>query len=192
MILNGTTLGDRDGDGSTDTVQVNYSILSNAFFEDLDVDALIRDSNGTVVDTISTRVQAEGVYVPNGVYFTANKDDQYTVQFTMRNMLGAVLDTETTAPQALTNMAPVANASVSTNASQTYEKIQFTGDGFDAWGLSLDNNTLPYFDQPVAYAWSFDDNMTLVFDLHFDRFHKSTYNTTLRVMDIGERGRMLV
>ena len=187
MILNGTTLGDRDGDGSADTVQVNYSILSNAFFEDLDVDALIRDSNGTVVDTISTRVQAGGgVYVPNSVYFTANKDDQYTVQFTMRNMLGAVLDTETTAPQALTNMAPVANASVSTNASQTYEKIQFTGDGFDAWGLSLDNNTLPYFDQPVAYAWSFDDNMTSGLRSPLRSFSQAgTYNTTLRVMDIG-------
>ena len=75
-------------------------------------------------------------------------------------MLGAVLDTETTSPQALGNMAPVANGSVSTNASQTYEKIQFTGDGFDAWGLSLDNNTLPYFDAPVAYAWDFGDNIT--------------------------------
>ena len=187
MMLNGTTLGDRDGDGSPDTVQVNYSILSNAFFEDLDVDALIRDSNGTVVDAISTRVQAGGgVHVPDSVYFTANKDDQYTVQFTMKNMLGAVLDSETTAPQALTNMAPVANASVSTNTSQTYEKIQFTGDGFDAWGLSLDNNTLPYFDQPVAYAWDFDDNMTSGLRSPLRSFSEAgVYNTTLRIMDVG-------
>lgn len=187
MMLNGTTLGDRDGDGSADTVQVNYSILSNAFFEDLDVDAIVRDSNGTVVDTISTRVQAGGgVHVPSSLYFTANKNDQYTVRFTMRNMLGAVLDTETTSPQALTNMAPVANASVSTNLSQTYEKIQFTGDGFDAWGLSLDNNTLPYFDQPVAYAWDFDDNMTSGLRSPLRSFSEAgVYNTTLRVMDVG-------
>ena len=187
MMLNGTTLGDRDGDGSADTVQVNYSILSNAFFEDLDVDAIVRDSNGTVVDTISTRVQAGGgVHVPNSVYFTANKDDQYTVRFTMKNMLGAILDTETTSPQALTNMAPVANASVSTNLSQTYEKIQFTGDGFDAWGLSLDNNTLPYFDQPVAYAWNFGDNMTSGLRSPLRSFAQAgLYNTTLRVMDVG-------
>ena len=186
-MLNGTTLGDRDGDGSPDTVQVNYSILSNAFFEDLDVDALVRDSNGTVVDSISTRIQAGGgVHVPNSVYFTANKDDQYTVRFTMKNMLGAVLDTETTSPQALTNMAPVANASVSSNFSQTYEKIQFTGDGFDAWGLSLDNNTLPYFDQPVAYTWNFDDNMTSGLRSPLRSFAQSgLYNTTLRVMDVG-------
>ncbi len=187
MMLNGTTLGDRDGDGSADTVQVNYSILSNAFFEDLDVDALVRDSNGTIVDSISTRVQAGGgVHVPNDVYFTANKNDQYTIQFTMKNMLGAVLDTETTAPQALTNMAPVANASVSTNTSQTYEKIQFTGDGFDAWGLSLDNNTLPYFDQPVAYTWDFDDNMTSGLRSPLRSFAQAgIYNTTLRIMDVG-------
>ena len=93
-------------------------IRDSAFFEDLDVDMLVRDSNGTVVDTISTRVQAGGgVHVPNNVYFTANKDDLYTLEFTMKNMLGAVLDTETTAPQALSNMAPVANGSVSTNQS---------------------------------------------------------------------------
>lgn len=187
MMMNGTTLGDRDGDGSADTVQVDYSILSNAFFEDLDVDMLVRDSNGTVVDTISTRVQAGGgVYVPNSVYFTANKNDQYTVAFTMKNMLGAVLDTETTAPQALSNMAPVANASVSTNASQTYEKIQFTGDGFDAWGLSLTNNTLPYFDQPIAYAWNFGDNMTSGLRSPLRYFSQTgVYNTTLRIMDVG-------
>ena len=187
MMMNGTTLGDRDGDGSADTVQVDYSILSNAFFEDLDVDMLVRDSNGTVVDTISTRVQAGGgVHVPNSVYFTANKNDQYTVAFTMKNMLGAVLDTETTAPQALSNMAPVANASVSTNASQTYEKIQFTGDGFDAWGLSLTNNTLPYFDQPIAYAWNFGDNMTSGLRSPLRYFSQAgVYNTTLRIMDVG-------
>ena len=187
MMLNGTALGDRDGDGAADTVQVNYSIMSNAFFEDLDVDMLVRDSNGTVVDTISTRVQAGGgVHVPNNVYFTANKDDQYTLEFTMKNMLGAVLDTETTAPQALSNMAPVANGSVSTNQSQTYEKIQFTGDGFDAWGLSLDNNTLPYFDSPIAYAWDFDDNITSGLRSPLRSFSQAgTYNTTLRVMDVG-------
>ena len=104
----------------------------------------------------------------------------------MKNMLGAVLDSETTAPQALTNMAPVANASVSTNTSQTYEKIQFTGDGFDAWGLSLDNNTLPYFDQPVAYAWDFDDNMTSGLRSPLRSFSEAgVYNTTLRIMDVG-------
>ena len=134
-----------------------------------------------------TRIQAGGgVHVPNSVYFTANKDDQYTVSFTMKNMLGAVLDSETTSPQALTNMAPVANASVSSNFSQTYEKIQFTGDGFDAWGLSLDNNTLPYFDQPVAYTWNFDDNMTSGLRSPLRSFAQSgLYNTTLRVMDVG-------
>ena len=83
-------------------------------------------------------------------------------------------------------MAPVANASVSTNLSQTYEKIQFTGDGFDAWGLSLDNNTLPYFDQPVAYAWNFGDNMTSGLRSPLRSFAQAgLYNTTLRVMDVG-------
>ena len=123
MILNGTTLSDRDGDGVDDTAQANYSILSNAFFEDLDVEISVRDSNGTIVDSTSTRVQAGGgVYVPEDAYFTARKSDLYTFEFTMKDMLGAVLDTETTSPQALGNMAPVANASISTNASQHMRK----------------------------------------------------------------------
>ena len=127
-----------------------------------------------------------GVYVPEDAYFTASKSDLYTFEFTMRDMLGAVLDTETTSPQALANMAPVANGSISTNASQTYEKIQFTGDGFDAWGLSLDNNTLPYFDAPVAYAWDFGDNITSGLRSPLRFFTQvGEYNTTLRIMDIG-------
>ena len=55
-------------------------------------------------------------------------------------------------------MKPVANGSVSLTDVQTWENIQFLGAGFDAWGLSLTNNSLPYLDPPTAYAWVFGDN----------------------------------
>ena len=78
------------------------------------------------------------------------------------------------------------NGSVSTNASQTWENIQFIGSGFDAWGLSLDNNTLPYLDQPIAYAWDFDDGVTSNLKSP-TRLYENTgiYNATLRIMDQG-------
>ena len=34
LSLNNTVLSDRDGDGMEDTVEINYGVLSNAFFED--------------------------------------------------------------------------------------------------------------------------------------------------------------
>ena len=38
LTINTTELTDRDGDGDDDTVQVNFDVFSNAFFEDLDVE----------------------------------------------------------------------------------------------------------------------------------------------------------
>ena len=78
----------------------------------------------------------------------------------MSDVIGTQVDTATTSPTSLGNMAPTANGSVSQNDVQTWENLQFIGSGFDAWGLSNENNTLPYRDQPVAYYWNFGDNQS--------------------------------
>ena len=128
-----------------DTVEVNYGVLSNAFFEDLDVEVQVRDSSGVVVDTITDRIAAGGgATVDSQVYFTAPTADQYSFSMVMKDMLGEIVDTLQTSPQMLNNMKPVANGSVSITEVQTWENIQFQGAGFDAWGLSLTNNSLPY------------------------------------------------
>ena len=159
LSLNTTQLSDRDGDGMEDTVEINYGVLSNAFFEDLDVEVHVRDSSGQLVDSITDRVAAGGgVSVDGQVYFTAPLADQYSFEMVMKDMLGDVVDTLQTSPQMLNNMKPVANGSVSLTDVQTWENIQFLGAGFDAWGLSLSNNSLPYLDAPTAYAWVFGDN----------------------------------
>ena len=90
--------------------------------------------------------------VDGQVYFTAPLADQYAFEMVMKDMLGDVVDTLQTSPQMLNNMKPVANGSVSLTEVQTWENIQFQGAGFDAWGLSLSNNSLPYLDAPTAYA----------------------------------------
>ena len=68
----------------------------------------------------------------------------------MTDMLGDVIDTVQTGAQFLDNM----------NQYQFYNQPNRSSDlgqypirrGLDAWGLSLENNTLPYMDDPVAYA----------------------------------------
>ena len=101
-------------------------------------------------------------------------------------MLGDVVDTLQTSPQQLSNMKPVANGSVSLTDVQTWENIQFLGAGFDAWGLSLTNNSLPYLDPPTAYAWVFGDNGSSNLKSPLRSYTEvGSYNATLRVMDRG-------
>ena len=187
LTINTTELSDRDGDGNDDTVQVNFDVFSNAFFEDLDVETRIVDSQGIVVDEITNRISAGGGVNSNSdIWFTAPFDGQYTVEFDMYDMIGTLVDSVSTQPWDLANMRPVANGTVSANASQTWENIQFVGGGFDAWGLSLDNNTLPYLDQPVAYAWDFGDGVTSNLKSPTRSYQTiGKYNATLRIMDQG-------
>ena len=187
LSVNTTVVSDRDGDGTGDTMEIGYDILSNAFFEDLDVEFNVRDNNGSVVDTLTRRVQAGGGSpVSNTVYFTAPKDNQYRIEFSMTDVIGTQVDTVTTSPTSLGNMAPTANGSLSQNEVQTWENIQFIGSGFDAWGLSNENNTLPYRDQPTAYYWNFGDNQTSNLKSPLRSYKDiGQYNATLRVKDQG-------
>ena len=168
-------------------MQVNFDVFSNAFFEDLDVETRIVDSQGIVVDEITNRISAGGGVNSNSdIWFTAPFNGQYTVEFDMYDMIGTLVDSVSTQPWDLANMRPVANGTVSANASQTWENIQFVGGGFDAWGLSLDNNTLPYLDQPVAYAWDFGDGVTSNLKSPTRSYQTiGMYNATLRIMDQG-------
>ena len=63
---------------------------------------------------------------------------------------------------------------------------RFLGGGFDAWGLSLDNNTLPYLDTPTAYAWVFGDNGSSNLKSPLRSYTEvGSFNATLRVEDRG-------
>ena len=181
------TTSDRDGDGLDDTVELEFDVLSNAFFEDLDVEVAVRDSSGLIVDRLDTRVEAGGGQpVTNSVFFTPNQDGQYSFEFTMEDLLGNKVDGTTSAPLTVANMRPVSNGSVSTNLTLSWNDVAFSGDGFDAWGLSLVNNTLPYLDPPVAYAWDFGDNQTSGLKSPVRGYQDiGQYNVTLQVKDVG-------
>ena len=187
LSLNSTVLTDRDGDTLVDTAEIEFNVLSNAFFEDLDVEIEARNSSGVVLDTIQTRVQAGGgVDVPTKFWYTAKSSEIHTFHLTMKDMLGDVIDTAQTGAQFLDNMMPVANSTIEPIEVQTWDNVQFAGSGFDAWGLSLANNTLPYLDDPVAYAWTFDDGNTSSLKSPVRPYLEvGQYNVSLRVMDQG-------
>ena len=187
LTLNNSKLTDRDGDGVSDTAQIAYDVFSNAFFEDLDVTTKVLDSSGVIIDTQTKRVSAGGgVATEENIWFTAPKSSQFTFVMEMKDMVGTTVDTLTSSPQVLDNMRPTANGTILPNISQTWENIQFSGDGFDAWGLSFDNNSLPYSDPPTAYAWDFGDSTTSGLKSPY-RSYKDVglYNATLRIQDQG-------
>ena len=187
LSLNSTILADRDGDINVDTAEVEFNVMSNAFFEDLDVEVEVRNASGVVLDTIETRVQAGGgVDVPTKFWYTAKSSEIHTFHLTMKDMLGDVIDTAQTGAQFLDNMKPVANSSIEPKEAQTWDNILFVGSGFDAWGLSLANNTLPYLDDPVAYAWSFDDGNTSSLKSPVRPYLEvGEYNVSLMILDQG-------
>ena len=187
ISLNSTTTSDRDGDGLADTAKVEFDILSNAFFEDLDVSIEVRNSSGVTIDSIETRVEAGGgVTVTTPFWFTAANSELHSFHLTMRDMLGEIISTTQTGTEFLENMRPVANASVDPSEAQTWDNVMFTGDGFDAWGTSLANNTLPYLDSPVAYAWDFNDGNTSGLKSPVRPYQMTgEFNVTLRVLDQG-------
>ena len=187
LTINTTETSDRDGDGNDDTAKINFNIYSDAFFEDLDVQVDVIDSSGVVVDSITNRISAGGGQDTNSnVWFTSKMDGQYSLKFEWFDMIGNSINSTSTAPLDLSNMMPSANGSISTNQSQTWENIEFSGGGFDAWGLSLDNNSLPYRDSPVAYLWDFDDGTTSSLKSPTRSYQSiGDYNATLKIMDQG-------
>ncbi len=187
LSLNSTVLADRDGDSMVDTAEIEFNVLSNAFFEDLDVEIEVKNASGVVLDTMETRVQAGGgVDVPTSFWYTAKTSEVHTFHLTMKDMLGDVIDTTQTGAQFLDNMRPVSNSSLDPVDVQTWDNVQFVGNGFDAWGLSLENNTLPYLDDPVAYAWDFDDGNTSSLKSPVRPYLEvGQYNVSLRVLDQG-------
>ena len=187
ISLNSSMTTDRDGDGLADTAEVEFEVLSNAFFEDLDMNIEVRNSTGMPVDSLDVRIAAGGgIPVSTKFWFTSPNSELYTFNLTMKDMLGDVVDSTQTAPLFLDNMRPNAMIEIDPLMAQTWDKISFNGDGFDAWGTSLDNNTLPHMDSPIAYAWDFNDGSSSSLKSPVRSFELvGEYNVTLRVLDRG-------
>lgn len=187
LNLNSTDTSDRDGDGLIDTAHLEFTVLSNAFFEDLDVEVQVINQASQVVDSLETRVSAgSGVPVPTSVWFTPATSDLYSFRFIMRDLLGDIVDQISSPTISLENMLPIVNGSLEPNNSLTWENILFSGQGYDYWGISTSNNTLPHVDNPVAYLWSFGEGNTSTLKSPVRSFPMvGNYIVTLQVQDQG-------
>jgi PKD repeat protein len=178
---------DRDGDTFDDTVKVGFEVESSAFLELLDVEVVVRNSTNVLVDTLTQRVQAGGGSpTSSAIWFTADKTETYLFEVKLMDLQGNLIDSKFTPLTAIANMRPIANGSVIDSDVRNWENIQFLGDGVDRWGLSPNNNTLPYEESPVAYLWNFDEGNISGIRSPVRSFPDlGQYNVTLRTQDSG-------
>ena len=92
MTINNTELTDRDGDDDDDTVQVNFDVFSNAFFEDLDIETRIVDSQGVVVDEITSESLPVAELIQIAIFGSPQLLMTNTVEFDMYDMIGVLVD----------------------------------------------------------------------------------------------------
>ena len=187
LTFDGTEMEDRDENGFEDTVRLNLSVTSDAFFEDLDVTARVYNASNVLIDETTERVPAGGgVAAPASFWFTAASSENHRFEFIMEDLLGARIDTTQTSPVPLSNMLPTAMAGVAVNSTLTYQNVPFSGGGEDRWGITTSNRTLPHVDAPVAYAWMFSDGTTSGLRSPVRSFSEvGVINASLSVMDAG-------
>ena len=182
--LNNTVLSDRDGDGTDDTVKSTtvYSQMRSLRTWTWKSAYVTMQECCTRSPIVSKQVEA---WTHRGGVFTAPLNDQYSFTMVMKDMLGDVLIHCKPASSAEQHEAGCKRHGGHHRRSNL-ENIQFLGGGFDAWGLSLDNNTLPYLDAPTAYAWVFGDNGSSNLKSPLRSYTTvGEYNATLRVEDRG-------
>ena len=160
LTFDGTEMEDRDENGFEDTVRLNLSVTSDAFFEDLDVTARVYNASNVLIDETTERVPAGGGVALRFLLVHRHRVRTTGSSSSWRISLGARIDTTQTSPVPLSNMLPTAMAGVAVNSTLTYQNVPFSGGGEDRWGITTSNRTLPHVDAPVAYAWMFSDGTT--------------------------------
>ena len=178
---------DRDEDETLDTVEATVEVTSSAFYEVLDVEVKAYENN-TLHDTIGFSLEAgNSIPVNHTVWYTPPWDGDWTLHFTMRNQIGEIVDEALTLPLTLSNMAPVAEGSAASNATQTWMPLQFFGAGYDLWGLGLTNESFSHNQTPVGYNWDFGDGLSGsgLKDPMRSWQTPGMYNVTLTVVDQG-------
>lgn len=177
---------DRDEDGLSDSVQIDLDIVSNSFFEILEVtvDAF---SNNTLVDTKVFSVSAgNSIATEKSVWFTPPYSSEWTFGIDIRDVTSSLVDQAFSLPLQLANMEPVASISVSVNSTQTWLPVNMFGSGYDEWGFGMENGSFSNNETPIAYFWDLGDNVssTLKNPVH-QYLEPGTYPIVLTVMDQG-------
>ena len=179
---------DRDGDGNDDSVEMEYQVLSQAFYERVDVLIESIDSEGQVVSSSTNRMIAGNSDPVEGrFWFTPPSDGDWTFRLSLIDGEGSEVDQVLGYQEGLWNMMPTASGSSSTIDTQPWLQIAFFGSGTDEWGIGLQNGTYSNIEPPAAYAWDFGDGSSSTLKNPYHSYTENgNYTVTLLVTDQGQ------
>ena len=180
------TAFDRDLDNVDDSVEIDIEVISNAFFEIIEVtfEAFL---NNTLRDTITFAVTAgNSIPTEDSVWFTPPESGDWTFGVRIRDVTGEIIDTAFTLPIELANLEPVSSGSISTTITQTWLPVSLFGGGYDVWGFGQINGSYSHNETPIAYIWDLGDNTSsgLKNPVHVYPI-AGDYTISLTVRDIG-------
>jgi len=149
---------DRDGNNLDDSVRIDLEVVSNAFFEILEVtvEAYV---NNTLTDSVVFDITTgNSVPSPRSVWFTPPSSGDWTFGIRVRDITGEVVDQAFALPMTIANMEPIASGSMSTSITQTWLPVGMFGSGYDSWGFGQLNGTFSHNETPIGYVWDLGDN----------------------------------
>ena len=179
---------DRDGDGNDDSIEMGYQVLSQAFYERVDVLIEAIDFNGEVVSSSTNKmIVGNSNPVEARFWFTPPTDGDWTFRLSLINGEGSEVDQVLGYQENLSNMVPTASGSSSTIDTQPWLQIAFFGSGIDEWGIGLQNGTYSNIEPPAAYAWDFGDGTSSTLKNPYHSYTgNGNYTVTLLITDQGQ------
>ena len=158
VSIDAITPFDRDGNNLDDSVQIDLDVLSNAFFEILEV-TVGAYVNNTLTDSVVFDITAgDNVPSPRSVWFTPPSSGEWTFGISIRDVTGEVVDQAFALPMTIANMEPTTSGSMSTSMTQTWLPVGMFGSGYDSWGFGQINGTFSHNETPTGYFWDLGDN----------------------------------
>ena len=148
---------DRDGDTLDDSMELGFEIISNAFFEIIEVkfEAYV---NNTLKDVLYLEVTAgNGEPVLETIWFTPPSSGEWTFGVEINDITGEVQDIAYSLPVTLANMKPMTSGSISANVTQTWMPFNIYGGGYDVWGFGANNGSFAHNETPTGYVWDLGD-----------------------------------
>ena len=177
---------DRDGDSLSDSVEIEISVSSSAYFEILSVEfsAYINNSQ---FDTSEFMISAgDGAPGLKSIWFTPPFSGEWSFTARISDITGEMQDIAQSLPQQLSNMKPVGSGSTTSNETQTWLPVYFFGGGYDSWGFGSQNGTYGYNDTPSTYIWDLGDgNSSSLKNPVHNYAEKGVYVISLIVRDGG-------
>jgi len=181
-----TVLFDRDGNSLDDSIIIETEVISNAYFEivELTFEAFL---NNTLEDSINFNTPTGGsIATVNQIWFTPHQSGDWTFGVRIRDATGEVTDSAFTLPIQLANLEPKSTGSISTPTTQTWLSVNFFGAGYDTWGFSQENGSFSHNETPVSYHWSIGEDIVSGLKNPIHSFsQQGIYNISLLVLDQG-------